>query len=203
MPSVETDISSSIYFDSTLYSCQRRLILWTTSSIRRQCKKSYTVTWQKGLGGHCPNLVPTRAEKQRPSSTNVTTYTVTKVPTERYPEETYDSLADMWTVWNRAYVDANFPRLIIRLEDILFHSERVMELVSDCLGKPMTARFQYHLSSSKPLRTSADFVSAIKKYGKADGRFIGMTLEDREYAVSALDPLLLQTFHYPRTPVSA
>jgi len=68
----------------------------------------------------------------------------------------YDSLADMWSDWYRSYIDAEFPRLIIRFEDTLFHAEKIMEIISKCVGAPMEIQYQYHTAKSKK-GPSSDF----------------------------------------------
>jgi len=112
-------------------------------------------------------------------------------------------LADYWSEWNREFVDAKFPRLIIRFEDTLFHAEKVMELVVECVtGRPMEHPFRYHLAASKTHGNPADFVTALANYGTERGRYDGLAREDREYVREggALDPRLMEMFHYPQVP---
>lgn len=120
----------------------------------------------------------------------------------------YESLADMWSTWYGAYLDADFPRLMIRFEDTLFHAERVMEIITDCVGgrpgEQPSPPFRYHLGKSKR-GPSSDFPTALGKYGREAGRYDGMTADDRKYALSALDEKLMRTFRYPQitTPSSS
>jgi len=162
-----------------------------------QCQLSYKANWKPGLEGHCPNLVPTEEERQYNRYKNIDTFTV---DVERDYEETYDSLADYWTEWYREFMDADFPRLIIRFEDTLFHAEQVMKAVMDCVGQPMERPFKYHLEKSKSSGKAADFAGALGKYGSEKGRYDGLAMEDKEYLRSALDATLMRTFHYP--PIS-
>jgi len=166
-------------------------------TIHPKCKAPYTARWQRGIEQHCPNLVPSEKEQRLREFQGIKTYTVTRDAKGGNKEELYDSLADMWSVWYREFASVKFPRLIIRFEDTLFHAEKVMQLVMECLGKPMEAPFRYHLAASKSHGHSADFVSALATYGRAEGRYTGLTNEDREYARTALDPVLLKMFLYP------
>jgi len=116
--------------------------------------------------------------------------------------DVYDSLADMWSKYYRSYMnDADFPRLIIRFEDTLFHAEKVMRIVSDCVGMPMDdAPFLYELGKAKR-GPSSDFRTALAKYGSESGRYDGLLAEDRNYALSALDADVMLTFHYQQAPL--
>jgi len=122
-----------------------------------QCKASYKARWIGGLEGHCPNLVPTAEERQYNRYQGFDTF---QVDVDRDYEEWYLSLADMWSEWNTAFLDAEFPRLIVRFEDTLFHAEKVMQLVTECVsGKPMEHPYKYHLAAAKSHGNSADFVT--------------------------------------------
>jgi len=166
------------------------------------CKASYTAHWEPAPDGHCPNLVKPNGARRRIGKD---TYPVT---VDREPRDTYDSLADMWSEWYYEYYrEANFPRLMIRFEDTLFHAEKVMELVNECLLGPASAAsdptpFKYHLDASKNLKSSADFATALAKYGTETGRYAGLARRDKIYAVTkGLDAKLMQEFHYPQIDV--
>ena len=46
------------------------------------------------------------------------------------------SLIHMWKVFYQTYLDAEYPRLMIRFEDTLYHPEKVWEAIVDCLYGP-------------------------------------------------------------------
>jgi hypothetical protein len=46
----------------------------------------------------------------------------------------YKSLAHVWSEWYREYLDADFPRLIVRFEDLIFHAPAVLEQIRECVG---------------------------------------------------------------------
>lgn len=162
------------------------------------CKSPYKARWSKGLGEHCPNLVPNEEELTTNVYLGIETFEVT---VDRDYNERYDSLADMWSEYYDQYMQAGFPRLIIRFEDTLYHAERVMELVTECIGAPMQEPFKYHLDASKEHGNPADFATALAKYGSAEGRAGGMSELDKEYAAVALNEHLMKTFRYPLLPV--
>ena len=70
------------------------------------------------------------------------------------------SLAEYWSDWNRAYIRASFPRLIVRYEDLLFSPYEVTHAVCGCLGGVTASRDAFSVPS--------DSVKAGKK-GHGDG----------------------------------
>jgi len=140
--------------------------------------------------------VPSLKERQS-NGFEFETFVVTREAKTSHPREVYKSLADMWSEWYQAYLDSDFPRLIIRFEDTLFHAEKVMQLVTECLGQPLDVPFQYHLGASKTHGNSNGFKDALSIYGRAEGRYNGLTSEDNVYASTAINSSLLELFHYP------
>jgi hypothetical protein len=173
-----------------------------------QCKAPYDTKWDGASQGRCPNLVRARVEKEDiPHLQSTYTYNVSVTADQtqyRYTEE-YDSLADMWSTWHRGYLDADYPRLFVRFEDMLFHPEQVLDLVAtQCVGLPIQKPFKYRLKPSKNHGTTAyptNFIMAINRYGTERGRFDGYAPEDLKYAQKALDPELMGIFHYRSAPL--
>lgn len=105
----------------------------------------------------------------------------------------YDSLAAMWSKWNRVYADATFPRLMVRYEDLLFHGEKVVSIILDCVGMPML-RENYVYPFNQGLE---ELVSLLAAEGMNDeSRQSGLTVDELHYLEEALDPKLMQTFGY-------
>lgn len=146
--------------------------------------------------GHCPNLVPSASEKQvRPRLRKATTFALSAKYGTEYQQD-YKSLAAMWSTWNRDYFDADFPRLFVRFEDIIFNAEKVMHVVAACAGLSVNSPYRAMLEPSKDHGGSSSLLSAMIHYGTSAGRFDGMLPEDLEYAQVALDKELMQRFHY-------
>lgn len=102
----------------------------------------------------------------------------------------------MWSTWNREYVDADFPRLFVRFEDILFNAEQVMNIVADCAGLAVRRPYRAMLKASKDHGDSSDLLSAMIQYGTDSGRSRGLLLEDIEYGKQVLDTDLMHLFNY-------
>lgn len=164
------------------------------------CQNPYRMTWNRGLNRRCPNLVPSTTERQLPQFSDRKTFEV-MLP---YPDaadpvknETFASLIDMWSEWNRQYFDARFPRLVVRFEDILFHPDKVVTSILSCLGKPVPSQnISYTIERAKDKVSSSDFVTALMTYGREQGRYNALTENDFEFLKSHLDFDLMDRFHY-------
>lgn len=162
------------------------------------CKASYKAVWTKGYQDRCPNLVPSVLERTMPQFRNMSTF---EVIVEQNQPERYASLADMWLKWYRLFLEAEFPRLIVRFEDTIFHAEKVMDQVTKCFNRPMQRPYQYLLERSK--NRSSEFSEVLGRYGSEAGRYDHLTHEDALYFTSIILPSMMEMFHYPRVPLKA
>jgi hypothetical protein len=67
------------------------------------------------------------------------------------PPAEYDSLAHYWTAWYKEYLSADYPRLIVRFEDLQFHAKEMIDLVCRCAGAEAKndGEFTYIVDSGK------------------------------------------------------
>ena len=91
----------------------------------------YAAKFRHGQAQCCPHPV-------------MKTRTVVRFRRER-PPRNYTSIVDMWREWNQAYVDVDFPRLMVRYEDLLFNSQETTREVCECAGGTMKIRSHYSL----------------------------------------------------------
>ena len=170
------------------------------------CRKAYFASWRSSSDGHCPTL------SMLGNNRTGNPVSVRPPPDEGIPQE-YKSLADWWSEWYRAYYysDADFPRLMVRFEDLLFHPEQVFDAIANCSGISSPQEegtststrtrqtFQYHMSAAKSHgAASHDMVQAMIKYGQERGRTKGFQDADLDYARKkhSLDADLMKAFHY-------
>jgi hypothetical protein len=165
-----------------------------------QCSHPYAAKWPH-TKDHCPNLVPSPDDYKIPGAS----FPGNSIPvTVKYnPPAEYESLAHYWTKWNQEYLEADYPRLIVRFEDLQFHAKEMINLVCECAGavpRDPNAAFTYIVDSGKwgagHRGQQTNLITAMIKYGTDARRFSGMTREDMEYAATALDPELMQLFQY-------
>jgi hypothetical protein len=115
---------------------------------------------------------------------------------------THTSLAHLWNDWYGEYLQADFPRLFVRMEDLVFHARNVTEQVCKCVGGKFNSDFQYITDSAKHGKIHGNdkttLVDAMIRYGTADKISLtkGMTREDVSYAKTVFRHDLMEMFGY-------
>jgi hypothetical protein len=161
------------------------------------CKIPYEIAWPHSER-HCPNLVfyapdgdllAVPVEHYLPQQARIALPEIETIP--------YKSLAHLWSEWNGAYVDADFPRLIVRFEDTIYHAEEVFRAVAECSGVETKRTFRRQVESAKDAsQMSMGLLEALAKNGKSDGRLSRMIKEDIDFAKEHLNPDLMKLFGY-------
>lgn len=116
----------------------------------------------------------------------------------------YESVAHLWNRWNRGYYESMaFPRIMIRMEDLIFYPHQVLPKICHCAGGSMLhpGRFEIPLESAKKdtaghrQKFSTTYLQAIVKYGnlRTWERF---PLRDHIAARAILDTEMMQAFGY-------
>jgi len=159
--------------------------------MKSMCRNGYEASFKQHVqhrGDRCPSPVDLTATTVRFQPTRV---------------GKYQSLAHLWAEWNRAYVvNATFPRLIIRFEDLLFETERTVTTVCECVGGTMRRPFRQQDQATKSERDGHrgpvnDRDKALKLYGSEEERYLHYTAEDLAFVANALRPSgLVDLFHY-------
>ncbi len=166
------------------------------------CKQGYGARWDHDSDTHCPNLVPNDYDRKRFKRLQNTSSVPVWMGVNRKVGPSWPSLVHYWNAWYQSYVHAEFPHLIIRFEDTLFHGRQVMKQVCECGGGQLVSRdhHYYLLDEAKWHHRHAqnNMISAILKYGSDVGRYRNMTKEDLEFAQKHLDDSLLDLFGYQR-----
>ncbi len=214
------------------------------------CKTRYSAHWYHIVPLHCPNFIANHVEKEwfykkKPEVRkyyegdpwkidNVmekANYTLDKkvIPLwVRYHSENWkhESLAHMWTDWYKDYYDAEFPRLMIRLEDLVFYPHETIRQICECAGGSKDSNdgegyFEYVgdenlvLSLETSIRGNhpmldkihgKDRVGLLGAMAKHAGNFSvthraqGMTKEDLEFATDVLKESDVMTYFQYKVP---
>ena len=172
------------------------------------CGSPYSLEWQRNAT-HCPNLVNVdhwndRSKLSAFSNNNNDKPTqgsqvrIRWGPTGNYIRS-WPSLVEMYNEWYNEYVvnTQNISRIMIRFEDLLFHTEHVIDAIRECAGakwihttnvttniqhengtvtvaveeRPV---FQYTVSPAKShpyfiqYKPPSSYISALIKYGQDD-----------------------------------
>jgi hypothetical protein len=152
------------------------------------CRHSYGAEWDHDDESHCPNLIGAPVDIQYAAFL-----------------QHHDSLVHFWNEWYGDYITADFPRLIVRFEDVIFHPKEITQAVCECAGGQLKKRgFHYVVESAKKGAAhgtdKTSYTDALIKYGRESGRYKGMWSEDLEYAKQKLDPQLMEWFNYRYPP---
>lgn len=171
------------------------------------CRHSYSANWRH-TRDHCPNLLPndvdlgvfrnlyrTETSKNEPVKVRVR-YKSTNVTL-------HDSLVGLWNDWYGDYAAVNYPRLIVRYEDMLLRPERVVKTVCDCVGGDFVQKGRFRMTEESAKgemtahRHSSGLLAAVKKYGDAETRRKEFKDErDLDYARAHLRQDLMKMFGY-------
>ena len=189
------------------------------------CKTRYSAHWFHVSQQHCPNFVPNHIEYEWFGKTknflrifyggdpwlidnvsNKANFTLDSsvVPLwVRYKTQNmnHDSLVHMWKDWNQEYYDATFPRLMVRLEDLVYHPRAVLTQVCHCVEGILADNLTLPEKSAKQ---GADHIHGKVKTGLLDAmikhaqgnRTHGMTLDDLQFARQVLDESIMKEFGY-------
>jgi hypothetical protein len=166
--------------------------------MQSMCKSPYAAHWKK-TRLHCPNLVPTEHDLQRfgpeLAATNHTFNVTVHFDTNQVIH--WKSLIDLYNDWYLQYfINATYPRLIVRFEDMLLHAPTILQVIGRCVGVDASSTFKFQVNSAKQHGSHTDFMSALLKSGNRDARVRNMTSEDIQFAVQNLDPYLMETMQY-------
>eukprot|EP00531_Pseudo-nitzschia_arenysensis_P006953 CAMPEP_0116125128 /NCGR_PEP_ID=MMETSP0329-20121206/5645_1 /TAXON_ID=697910 /ORGANISM="Pseudo-nitzschia arenysensis, Strain B593" /LENGTH=458 /DNA_ID=CAMNT_0003619147 /DNA_START=118 /DNA_END=1494 /DNA_ORIENTATION=- len=189
------------------------------SWMQSMCRHHYTANWPL-VADHCPNLIATEAEIKGnrklhslygSADESQEKLVPVRVVYKKVAGIAHDhlSLAHFYSEWYRQYMDVDYPRIIVRFEDLLFHGEQVVRTLCDCGGgvprmdNGRSGAFAHVSESAKkgaaahgPMAARTNLVGALIRYGSFANRTDTMTHEDLMAARSHFDPKIMDTFGY-------
>lgn len=193
----------------------RNPFTWMSS----MCRIPYGAHWDRsdpGTGGRgvCPHLAYADGRRNRRADVdgggNATrTSPVGLVYEFSGHSLSYESLAHLWNDWYAGYWrDADFPFLMVRLEDLIFRQYEATRAICDCAGGtvPSVDDFRYIVHSAKtgPAHGKAsertDMVDAWAKYGRPMPVKAGFSDLDYDAAVEYLSRELMDMMGYKYPP---
>ena len=167
------------------------------------CRASYSANWPHS-DAHCPNLVriPTDvAGGGRMTGIEIGDSIPVNVRYNQTHVTKHSNLAGLWNDWYGEYFAiSQYPRIMVRYEDLLFRPESTLSQVCECAGGHLKDSFHYISHSAKgndgPHSGSSDLSRALLRYSSAKHRIKSWTSFDIEAALHQLDPRLMKTFGY-------
>lgn len=168
--------------------------------MQSMCRHHYAALWYHDES-RCPNLVPvTDGEKRNLFDKESVPVSVKYSATNT---RHHKSLVDFWNTWYGDWMSRkdDFPYLVVRFEDLLFHAEEVIRKVCECGAGEIKDPdgFRYKARSAKGGRAhtgSNDLVGAMTRYGNSEIRRENFLGEDLIYAQNNLDAQLMKKLNY-------
>ncbi|KAH8070947.1 hypothetical protein JL720_11561 [Aureococcus anophagefferens] len=156
--------------------------------MKSMCRMPYAASFRRGHAQCCPSPV-------------AKTKTTVNFQQKGFPPSVFSSLPDFWSRWNRLYYDAEFPRLMVRYEDLLWRGEATTRRVCECVGGAMRATFDPIDQAAKSgfshgTGAVSGRADARSKYANESRRYEFLDDADLAYASSELDAELLRRFGY-------
>jgi hypothetical protein len=167
------------------------------------CRNSYAADWSHSRE-HCPNLVLNEVDREHNIMGDQSTGRVTvSVFYKATNITTYDTLVGFWNDWYGDYLAVDeFPRLIVRYEDVLFHTTEVVQKICQCGGGTMKTNGTVSLLAASAKGSDGahaganGLLAAILRYGDPLARVEHMTKNDIDFAGSHLRKDLMSIFRY-------
>eukprot|EP00537_Pseudo-nitzschia_pungens_P004403 CAMPEP_0172364342 /NCGR_PEP_ID=MMETSP1060-20121228/7485_1 /TAXON_ID=37318 /ORGANISM="Pseudo-nitzschia pungens, Strain cf. cingulata" /LENGTH=521 /DNA_ID=CAMNT_0013087313 /DNA_START=122 /DNA_END=1687 /DNA_ORIENTATION=- len=163
------------------------------SWMQSMCKHAYEARWPHSKV--CPNLANEKLLKNGQPD-------IVPLMVRYKPPANYTSLAHYWAQWYKEYLEVDYPRLIVRFEDIQFHARELIETVCQCAGavpRNKDGMFRYVVDSAKwgaAHKSQTNMISAMVKYGSDKNRFAGMREADWLVAKDVFTPEIMDLFGY-------
>jgi hypothetical protein len=166
--------------------------------MQSMCKNPYSAKWQHY--SICPNLKDSKNEWNGVSV--------------KYGagSENYTSLVHLWLDWYRQYiVDADFPVIVVRMEDLIFFTKDTVSQICSCAGGQLydANNFTYVVDSAKADSpghdTSTGLATAWIKYSQPLQVHAGFVETDYHAAYRELskdENHLMQLLGYQHPPAS-
>jgi hypothetical protein len=161
--------------------------------LHSMCKHPYTAKWDHLDGDQCPDFNPDNNLK-------------TKVKYAGFYRN-HDSILHHWNDYYNEYLNADFPRLLVRYEDLLFHPKELTKSVCECAGGSMRRddNFIFIVDTAKKgdaahgsMSARTGYVDAMIKYGSEEKRYGKYVAKrDLEYIRDHVDTNLMTLLSYP------
>lgn len=156
----------------------------------QMCRHTYGVKWNHD-DERCPNLPPVTSNTNNTVTIEYAAFT-----------QQHASLVHFYNDFYNDYIDAKFPRLIVRMEDLMFHPAAVTRSVCECAGGKLKDEDKFHYVVSSAKKGAAhgahktSYTDALRKYGTETTRYHALSANDLAYANEQLDPNVMEWFGY-------
>ena len=161
------------------------------------CSHPYDVRWPHTIRTRerCPNLIDETKNETIPAKI---------VYQDSDLKLDFSSLAHIWNEFYSQYVGVDYPRIIVRYEDMIFRPEQMVREACTCVGGEMkSANFTYSAvenvkygAKGHGQQEKEGLLNYIVKNGNASTRVQGCRDEELEYSHTVLSANLMEAFRY-------
>lgn len=189
-----------------MYTCSRNTqYTWMQSMCRRPYAARFLHDQQR-----CPNLIPYPEDKMAQPRLGQMKYVPVNIGYSKSHHIRHESLAHMWNNWYGQYVfDHTYPKLIVRMEDVVFHAETILPPICECIGAKFSGSLLHEQDATNPQKDGIDqhaqssLLNTIIKYGNIPNRRKGYPKIQLEAAREILaNGTLMEIFRYPYEEVT-
>jgi len=165
----------------------------------------------------CPNIVPYESDIAAHPRYGRMKYIPIHVKYDHEYHLKYESMAHFWTEWYSDYIKfeadnktmvspVDFPFLLLRMEDLVFHADKVIPIMCECSGGKMkkggvkqTSFIANGLNHAVDTSTGVNsgLIRSVIKYGNTTRRRKGYPDFQLQAAKEILDPRLMELLGYP------
>jgi hypothetical protein len=170
--------------------------------MQSMCRQGYATQFEHSIT-HCPNIIPYKEDIEAHRRFAKMKYIPVIVKYNSDLKFKYESLVHYWNVWYSEYKKAEFPRLFVRMEDLLFHGEEVVTQICECGGGTMRTPFMHVQEVAnrnlgiEQNHKLAGLIGSLIRYGNIKTRKQGYPPFQLQAARNLLDSTLMKLFGYP------
>lgn len=163
----------------------------------------------------CPNIVPYKSDIEAHPRYGKMKYIPVRVQYDKTRLK-YDSMGHLWSEWYLDYIKfqadnktmvspVDFPFLMLRMEDLVFHAETVIPIMCECGGGKMkeggikqtsTIANGYNHAVNTSSGINSGLIRSVIKYGNITRRRKGYPDFQLQAAKEVLDPRLMELLGY-------
>lgn len=170
--------------------------------LQSMCRQNYAAQFDHDKR-FCPNIVPYPEDIASHPRYAKMKYIPVHIKYDKDFRRKYESLVALWNEWYTMYVNATFPYLLVRMEDLVFHADTVLPPICQCAGLEYkgtlkhVGEVQNRNHGIEQNATDLGLLRSIVRYGNITNRRSGYPQFQLDAARELLSPLLMEHFHYP------
>ena len=191
--------------------------------MQSMCRQPYAAQFDHA-NSSCPNIVPYPSDIEAHPRYKKKKYMPVHVHYDRRVglRKTFQSIAHLWNEWYTEYIEfdesssdnnnkavtmktPDFPFLVVRMEDMVFHADTVLPQVCECLGgtlnngghvKHYAMIANQNIGIDKSMGVNSGLLRSVVNYGNITKRRDGYPAFQLEAAKDTLDSKLMNLLEY-------